>query len=133
MADAYRFVVGGAQVGLEDAGWAFEQVGWLAPEASSTPVYRLYNPWSHDHYYTADREEADGLVSEHGWEWDFDGEPAFYSAETSDHPVYQLFNPHETVGTHHWTTDHADEYLPLIGIGWQGEDAKFYAAALPEA
>ncbi|MCR5582577.1 MAG: hypothetical protein K6F70_03060, partial [Eggerthellaceae bacterium] len=30
--------------GLVKLGWQYEGTGWVAPETSDTPVYRLYNP-----------------------------------------------------------------------------------------
>ncbi len=121
---------------LEKAGWIFEHIGWYAPK-SGEPVYRLYNPYNFDHYYTKGYGEAKDLVDNHGWRWDFKGEPAFYSvdatrAKSAAYPIYQLFNHYVTEGTHHWTTDYSDEYLPRITDGWEGEGEKFYASSLPE-
>lgn len=55
--------------GLVAAGWTYEGVGWAAPDASGTPVYRLYNPYAPggDHHYTMSASERDSLV-EAGWE-----------------------------------------------------------------
>ena len=46
---------------LVKVGWTSEGVGWVAPESSSTPVYRLYNPYvmGGDHHYTTNASERD--------------------------------------------------------------------------
>lgn len=50
------------------AGWENEGVGWIAPEKSNTPVYRLYNKNapSGDHHYTTDKTERSHLI-QIGW------------------------------------------------------------------
>ncbi len=114
---------------LVGIGWTYENVAWYAPE-SGIGVYRLYNPYSYDHYYTKNKSEADGLV-DLGWQWDNNANPIFYSVANGTNPVYQLFNPYEIKGTHFWTPD-VNEYRNCQDQGWKGENAVFFATAIPE-
>lgn len=43
-------------------------------------------------------------------------------------PVYRLYNPYATVGTHHYTTS-AQERLTMASAGWQTEGIGWYGAA----
>lgn len=89
-------------------------MAWKSP-ASGNPVWRLYNPYSGDHFYTGDANEYARLGSI-GWRQEG---RAFYSApDMSAKPIYRLFNPWLTQGTHLFTTD-ASEYAYLGSIGWQ--------------
>ncbi len=82
---------------------------------------RLYNPNSYEHFYTADEEEFDNLVSigwlseEYGW-----------IAPATGTPVYRLYNPNDG-GDHHYTKD-AEERDMLVSVGWLYEDVGWYSA-----
>ncbi len=107
-------------------GWKDEGVKWYTPSISDVPVYRVYNPNSGDHHYTTDLEER-AFNLKNGWVNDNEGKPFFYAADSDDPdaiPVYRLFNPNETTGTHHYTTD-LGEYVWNVGLGWKGEGSKF--------
>lgn len=92
------------------------------PVAGTVPMYRLYNPYSGDHFYTGDRKEYDHLGS---IGWNKEG-VSFYSADSStDKPIYRLFNRWLTQGTHLVTTDKG-EYDHLGSIGWNQECIAFY-------
>ena len=88
------------------------------------------------HHYTTDKAEADKLVAENGWQYDNDGAPIFYSAESSDgtplsgaSAVYRLYN--SALSAHHFTLD-ADENSKLISeYQWIGESTGFYAYVMP--
>lgn len=55
---------------------------------SSTQMYRLYNPNSSEHFYTADLHEKNALIS-YGWQYEGIG----WFAPQSGEPVYRLYNP----------------------------------------
>lgn len=55
--------------------------------SASTPVYRLYNPNSGQHYFTTNASERDSLVSL-GWKYE---KIAFYSGGST--PQYVYYNP----------------------------------------
>ena len=89
---------------------------------SAQTMYRLYNPNSGEHFYTASIEERDHLDSVG---WDYEGE-AWEAPVSSDTPVYRLYS-----GTdHHYTTSvHEREHLidagwKYEGIGWYSDDDK---------
>ncbi len=84
-------------------------------------VYRLYNPNSGEHFYTADQKEALGLARI-GWDYEDVG---WKVREKSSEPVYRLYNPNE--GDHYYTTDW-NECRYLDSIGWNYEKIAFYSA-----
>ncbi|MBQ9609086.1 MAG: transglutaminase domain-containing protein [Lachnospiraceae bacterium] len=83
-------------------------------------MYRLYNPNSGEHFYTANTSERDNLVNA-GWK--FEG-AAWNAPVTSDTPVYRLYNPN--AGDHHYTTS-AVERDNLEGLGWKYEGIGWYS------
>ncbi len=82
-------------------------------EPQSQSMYRLYNPNSGEHFYTANEAERDEVI-EAGWSYEGTG----WTAPTSGDPVYRLYNPN--AGEHHYTLS-ADERDMLIGAGWNDE------------
>ena len=93
-------------------------------EPNGIDMYRLYNPNSGEHFYTADVEEKNYLASI-GWNYEGVG---WTAPSKSNTPVYRLYNSYG--GEHHYTID-ADERDALVaagwnyeGIGWYSDDAK---------
>lgn len=84
-------------------------------------MQRLYNPNSGEHFYTADMNEKETLVT---LGWVFEGD-AWKAPAKSDVEVLRLYNPN--AGDHHYTTD-KHEYTELEGKGWQGEGRGWYSA-----
>lgn len=86
-------------------------------------MYRVYNPNSGEHFYTADAVEKNHLVSV-GWR----DEGTAWVAPTSGTAVYRVYNPN--AGDHHYTTDYSEvEHLVLVGwryegIGWYSNDSQ---------
>lgn len=89
-------------------------------KAAASAMYRVYNPNSGEHFYTADTAERDNLISL-GWK---DESTAWYAPETSGTPVYRLYNPN--AGEHHYTTS-ADERDSLVKAGWKDEGTGWYS------
>ena len=102
----------------------------VASSASSSGVktdatqsmYRLYNPNSGEHFYTANTSERDNLKRV-GWVYEGVGWTAPKSSKT---PVYRLYS-----GTdHHYTMDASERDMlkragwRYEGIGWYSDDAK---------
>ncbi len=96
-------------------------------------MYRMYNPNSGEHLYTASAEERDNLVGV-GWNYEknADGSDAWIAPSTSKTPVYRLYNPNvfdaagNGLGDHHYTTD-KEEYDGLVEAGWSGEGIGWYS------
>ncbi len=87
-------------------------------------MYRLYNPNSGEHFYTANVSETADLIIL-GWKFEGIGWIAPASSLT---PVYRLYN--QNGGEHHYTLS-AEEIDILVsagwkleGIGWYSDDAK---------
>ena len=80
-------------------------------------MYRLYNQWSGDHFYTANYEEYEHL---HSLGWSQEGIAFFSADKDTGAPIYRLFNKWLTRGTHLFTTDKS-EYDNLVKIGRSGE------------
>lgn len=98
------------------------------PDPAATPapavqnMYRLYNPNTGEHFYTASLGEAK-RVAEAGWRWEGIGWVAPASSGT---PVYRLYNPN--AGDHHYTTS-AGERDHLVSLGWRYEGIGWYSDA----
>ena len=104
--------------GLTAGGWTYEGIGWHAPTTSSTPVYRLYNPYEPlgDHHYTTDASERDSMVKA-GWTNEGTG---WYSDDAEGTPLYRQYNPYAYTmgmsGAHNYTADKAENDR-LVEIG----------------
>lgn len=81
-------------------------------------MYRLYNPNSGEHFYTADSKERDNLVKA-GWK--YEGE-AWTAPKKSDTPVYRLYS-----GTDHHYTTSSTERDNLVKVGWKDEGIGWYS------
>ena len=89
--------------------------------ATFVPMYRLYNKWTGEHFYTADPIEREDLRSV-GWTYEGVG----WCAPKSGYSVYRLYNPWAPGGDHHYTMDQ-NEYNNLIKVGWKGEGVAWYS------
>lgn len=89
----------------------------VAP-ANTSEMYRMYNPNSGEHFYTANRNERDMLVSK-GWRYESIG----WTAPEKGAPVYRLYNPN--AGDHHYTTDIKERDM-LVSKGWRAEGIGWY-------
>ena len=83
-------------------------------------MYRLYNPNSGEHFYTASKDERDYVVAA-GWT---DEGVGWTAPAKSDSPVYRLYNPN--AGEHHYTLS-ADERDMLVAAGWNDEGTGWYS------
>ncbi len=83
-------------------------------------MYRLYNPYSGEHFYTSSGKEKNDLVKA-GWQ--FEG-TAWQAPEESGTPVYRLYNPNE--GDHHYTVS-KKEKNDLVKAGWKYEGIGWYS------
>ena len=92
----------------------FSIVAWYAD------MYRVYNPNSGEHFYTASASERDHL-SRLGWKYEG---VAWQAPLTSYLPVYRLYNPN--AGEHHYATS-TYECDYLVGAGWKLEGIGWYA------
>lgn len=97
-----------------------EQKEPLEPQQSRMSMYRLYNPNSGEHFYTARAAERDHLVSV-GWKAEGVG---WIAPSESTTPVYRVYNPN--AGDHHYTTS-AGERDYLISAGWKAEGIGWYS------
>lgn len=84
---------------------------------------RLYNPNSGEHFYTANEDEKNNLVSL-GWKYEGTG---WTAPACSGTPVYRLYNPN--AGDHHYTTN-AAERDNLVRVGWNYEGIGWYSNEL---
>ncbi len=91
-------------------------------ELAVEEMFRLYNPYTGEHFYTASAEERDTIVAV-GWRYEGVG---WLAPTESSTPVYRLYNRYVKGGDHHYTTDR-DEYEHLVDVGWSGEGVKWYS------
>lgn len=90
----------------------------------SIVMYRLYNPNSGEHFYTASKDEA-VYVRNTGWTYEGIG---WYAPESGT-PVYRLYNPN--AGDHHYTMS-VNEKNYLASHGWTDEGIRFYSSEQKE-
>ena len=91
-------------------------------DMETTPMYRLYNPNSGEHFYTGSVEERDNLV-EAGWQY----EGIAWNAPVHEGaPVYRVYNPNS--GDHHYTMS-KDEVDMLVDLGWIYEGVAWNSAS----
>ena len=93
---------------------------FLQGNYASGTMFRLYNPNSGEHFYTASQHEAEFLTLA-GWNWEDKG----WVAPTSGDAVYRLYNPN--AGDHHYTLS-AEEKNHLVSLGWRYEGVGWYSA-----
>lgn len=84
-------------------------------------MYRLYNPNSGEHFYTARLAEKEYLVRQG---WSYEG-IAWIAPRESNRPVYRLYNPN--AGDHHYTMN-LEERDALIALGWKDEGIGWYSS-----
>ena len=90
-------------------------------QTNHVTIYRLYNPNTGEHFYTADDVEKDALSMFYGWKYEGVG---WYAPEQSNTPVYRLNNPN--TGDHHFTPSQT-ERNHLIKVGWKDEGIGWYS------
>ena len=92
------------------------------PGAPGTKImFRLYNPNSGEHFYTASVVERDHLISV-GWN---DEGIGWYSDDAKAVPLYRQYNPNAIAGSHNYTTSTV-ERDHLISVGWNDEGIGWY-------
>lgn len=84
-------------------------------------LFRLYNPNSGEHFYTAGVKERDALIKE-GWRYEGVG---WSSPVSSSFPVYRLYNPN--AGDHHYTLSSQEKGV-LVSEGWVDEGVGWYSS-----
>lgn len=89
------------------------------PATKVSAMYRLYNPNSGEHFYTAKVPERDSLKKV-GWKYENIG----WYAPIKGSPVYRLYNPN--AGDHHYTTNLAEKNN-LVKVGWRYEGVGWYS------
>lgn len=120
---------------------AASAVGTGSSSGGYVEIYRLYNKYTGEHFYTYNASERNSL-SENGWNyegvgfyvwgigWDLD-EYAKVEADPITNPVYRLYNPYVPGGDHHYTMDE-NEYNELVKYGWRQEDIAWQACSQGE-
>lgn len=90
----------------------------IARPEHSQEVTHLYNPYTHEHFYSSDAAEVKNLVSlgwqNHGRAWYAPEKDAVGAAR-----VYRLFNPYND--DHHYTSS-MEEVKACVEAGWQFEE-----------
>lgn len=100
--------------------------GAIAPsttngDAKPTLMYRLYNPYSHEHLFSTDTCERNYLTR---IGWKDEGIVGAVSLMGTEGGVYRLYN--SSTGEHHYTSD-TDELKRCVDAGWKNEGIMFYS------
>ena len=99
-----------------------EQASADTTTQSCNAMYRLYNPYSGEHFYTASYKEKSSLTNI-GWK---DEGIGWYAPTSSNTPVYRLYNKYAPGGDHHYTMS-KDERDNLVKLGWTAEGTGWYS------
>ena len=91
-------------------------------EPKVSPLYRLYNPYTHEHFFTAETTENDNLVR---LGWKSEGGVGYIYKHAEKGGVYRLYNP--TTGEHHYTMNEG-EVATCVKAGWKNEGVKWFSA-----
>ena len=97
-------------------------IATVTVNANSVTMYRLYDRYTGEHFYTSDVSERDHLVSV-GWSYEGVGWRSGGSV-----PVYRQYNPYARTGTHNYTAD-GSENDRLVSVGWRAEGVGWYAVS----
>lgn len=81
-----------------------------------TPVYRLYNKNTGEHFYTTSAFERDSLLRA-GW----NNENIGWHAPLSGTPVYRIYNPNAKGGDHYYTISKY-EAEEVVKAGWRWDN-----------
>ena len=94
--------------------------GATDPEPVGTQaMYRLYNPNSGEHFYTASTVERDAVIAA-GW----NDEGIGWTAPTEGIQVYRLYN--SFAGEHHYTSSEVERDA-LVAAGWTLEEGGWFS------
>lgn len=91
-------------------------------QQGSVTMWRLYNRWTGEHFYTSSTTERNNLTSV-GWTLEGVG----WKAPTTGERVYRLYNHFVKGGDHHYTMDE-EEYDALWRLGWRQEGLAWRSA-----
>lgn len=92
---------------------ALALMAFTPAQAQAADMYRMYNPNSGEHFYTADANERNSLYIT-GWDYEGIG----WVAPDAGDPVYRLYNPN--AGDHHYTPNKGEHDM-LVAQGWNDE------------
>ena len=87
-----------------------------------TPVYRVYNPTSTEHFYTPSLAEAKHLIATG---WNDEGMAWNNEDPKNGTALYRVYNP--VAGDHHYTLS-KNEVQELVKAGWNDEGVAWYAS-----
>lgn len=112
----------GSTSGAILGGFSVGSIGAVSEDKPDTcMLYRLYNPYTHEHLFTIDKQEKENCAA-HGWR---DEGAIGKVLKEKGTEVYRIFNPY--TGEHHFTTD-AHEVELRSKEGWVNEGVQFHSA-----
>ena len=95
----------------------------MSSDGSRVAMFRLYNQWTGEHFYTSSISERD-TISKKGWKQEGIG---WYAPTSKDmKPVYRLYNGYVEGGDHHYTPDE-NERDACVKAGWTYEGIGWYS------
>ena len=97
-----------------------ETIPTVAP--GEVVMFRLYNQWTGEHFYTSSELERDTIVKV-GWSYEGVG----WIAPDEGTPVYRLYNPYVEGGDHHYTMSEVERDA-CVEAGWSYEGVAWYSA-----
>jgi hypothetical protein len=112
---------------VQKAGYKYENVvGYLSSvdTATTTPLYRLYSPYS-GHFYTTSAVERDFAVQQAGYRYEnIVGYIAATTTSAAPNALYRLYSP--IGGRHFYTTSASDRDFAVQKAGYKYEGVSAY-------
>ena len=88
---------------------------------ASVPVYRMWHPWTGEHFLTSSLGEVQSLEANTPWI----NEGIGFKTPSEGSPVYRLYNPYS--GEHFYTKNKVEKDS-LVSAGWNDEGSCFNAS-----
>lgn len=118
--DVWQFSSSGRVVGISgdvDLNYSYHN---MISSTDPGAMFRLYNPNSGEHFYTASTLEGNHLINV-GWRYEG---ISWIAPSSSNSPVFRMYNPN--AGDHHYTTS-SMERDSLVRSGWRYEGIGWYS------
>ena len=99
-------------------------------QPGTTPLFRLFNPNSGDHFYTTNPAEVNFAIGV-GYRSEGIACDVFSSSQPGTTSLFRLFNPNS--GDHFYTTDKAEDQSAVANDGYQDEGIACHVYGLANA
>lgn len=108
---------------IANLGWLYSYEGpaynaYRTEQVNTIPLYRFYNMDTGTHFYTADEAEAENVIINLDWLYEFEGEAYFIcdSGGLATQSAYRFYNRRN--GVHFYTATEHERNQVIANLGW---------------